>query len=126
MFKMRSAHIASLSFIFGFLILESVAEYKCPSQVRIPDSDVETRANEIYSRGVYLDSNRTPGENQIEEIEFYGDSGSGDLAFTGDFSPPFSTSNTYKITVEYSPKKIILTEKNTFVGGNIEAVCKKY
>ncbi|EPQ67090.1 putative secreted effector protein, partial [Blumeria graminis f. sp. tritici 96224] len=125
-FEMRSANLASLSLFFGFLILESAADYVCSGGTRIPDNDVEARANQIYSRGVSLNASRTPGQDRVEDIEFDGDADSGDLAFTGDFYPQITSSGTYKITVDYPSKKILLLETTVFVGGNIVVNCKKH
>ncbi|CAD6500552.1 BgTH12-06262 [Blumeria graminis f. sp. triticale] len=129
---MKSANLASLSFFFGFFILESAAVYVCPGGAQIPDSDVETRANQIYSKGLSLNAKRTPGQDQVEDIVFDDDEGDleeddddAGLSFMSDFKPQITSSSTYKIIIKHPSKKIVLLEYRVSGGGRNTSLCTK-
>ncbi|VCU40785.1 Bgt-50651 [Blumeria graminis f. sp. tritici] len=122
---MRSANLASLSLLFGFLILESAADYVCSGGTRIPDHEVETRANEIYSKGLSLKASRTPGQQQIEDIYFDDDEDDAEMSFSSDFYPRIKSSGTYTITVDYPSKNILVIEKIEYNGRYQMSSCIK-
>ncbi|CCU82300.1 CSEP0001 putative effector protein [Blumeria hordei DH14] len=119
------SRLSLLSILFGLFISESAASFACPSGNIFQDNEVEPRANEIYSQGINLDTERGQRSN-YQGITFLGSRNSDYFAFEAPFSRPDISDRTYKINVQYPSRRFDLIEMTQRSSTKLESTCDNY
>ncbi|EPQ62760.1 BgtE-5545 [Blumeria graminis f. sp. tritici] len=119
------SRLSLLSMILGLFISESAARYVCPGGKVFQDSDVRTRADEIYSLGEQLDSQRA-GQTYYRGIKFVGSKNGDYYAYEGPFYPQEESDKTYKIQVVYQTQVAYLIEVTQSQGKYSESNCNRF